>query len=107
MGDKKIFFRLFLGVIMVYMACGLAMASSKVRADGMLSLVEEDGAIMTVMIDDKGYLIDPSARILDREGKIIALHKLSLPTRVEFEYEYTKDGPVIRLIVEYPDPIPQ
>lgn len=104
MRHKKIFFTLLLGVIMVYMACSLAIAAGKVRADGMLNLVEEDGA---VMIDDKGYWIDPSARILDREGKAVSLHKLSLPTRVEFEYEYTKNGPMIRLIMEYPDPIPQ
>lgn len=104
MGDRKIFFRLALGVIMVYMACGLAIAAGKIRDNGKLSLIEDDGI---VIIDDKGYWIAPSARILDREGKAVTLHSLSLPTRVEFEYEYTKDGPVIRLIVEYPDPIPQ
>lgn len=104
MGDKNILVRLLLGVIMVYMAFGLAVAAGKLRADGILNLVEEDG---TIMIDDKGYWIDPSTRVLDREGKAVSLHKLSLPTRVEFEYEYTKNGPVIRLIMELPDEIPQ
>jgi len=62
------------------------------KAAGIMTSVEDDGI---VMIDKMGYLIDDSAQIIDRKGKSVSLQNLSLPAKVNFEYEYTQKGFVI------------
>ena len=66
-----------------------------VKAAGIMTSVEDDG---TVMIDKMGYLIDDSAQIIDLKGKSVSLQNLSLPAKVNFEYEYTQKGFVIIFI---------
>jgi hypothetical protein len=72
---------------------------STVKATGMLTSIEDDG---TVIIDHKGYFVDPSARVLDRKGKSISLRRLTLPTKVRFEYIYDETGFIIVVIQKVP-----
>lgn len=68
-----------------------------IKAEGTLTSVEEDGSII---IDEGGYLTDSKVSIIDSAGKKISIRQLSLPVRIYFEYNYTENGPVIKLIKE-------
>ncbi len=97
----------FLLLLMFFLASsfiGTSIAAVPVEKEGTISSIEEDG---TVIIDEMGYLVDKKVVILNGEGKKISLYKLSLPVRVYFEYEYTKKGPVIKLIKEISKEIPR
>jgi hypothetical protein len=76
-----------------------AASDTRVKVHGVLTSVESDG---TIVIDDKGYDVDSSARILDGQGKKTSLDKLGLPVKVQFELIYTQRGPIIKLIREVP-----
>lgn len=92
-------------VLGIFLVNGEVIAAGKVVKDkGTLTSVENDG---TVIIDEKGYKIDPSAKIIDKKGKRAALYNLSLPTKVYFEYEYSKNGFVIKEIEEFPENLPK
>lgn len=71
-----------------------------VKATGTLTSIEDDGS---VIIDEKGYEIDPSATIINRKGKSVTLRSLSLPAKVRFEYRYAKTGFIIVFIGEIKD----
>lgn len=88
-------------LIVVALICFTSGAlADNVKARGTLSEVRENG---TVVIDDHGYELSPSVVILDGQGKRVSLDELSLPTVVQYEYQYKADrGPVIRLIREIP-----
>jgi hypothetical protein len=88
------------GFIVVALAAGSdVLAAGKVKAYGMLTSVEDDGS---VIINEKGYLMSPSANVLNYQGKHILLSDL-LPSRyVQFEYEQTTRGFVIIFIKEIP-----
>lgn len=104
---KRTLFRFLLVVFVGFMVCLTSddvLATGKVRAEGMLTSIEGDGS---VVIDEKGYEVSPTARIIDRKGRRVSLHSLSLPTRVSFEYEYTEKGFVIKLLEEYPEVVPK
>jgi hypothetical protein len=83
---------------------GTSLSAAAMSGEGIMSSVEEDGSII---IDEYGYLIDNKVLILSSDGKKTSLHQLSLPVRIYFEYEHTKEGPVIKLIKEIPKVIPQ
>jgi len=83
------------------------MAGAIVKADGILTSIEGTKENMSVIIDGKGYVVSPSARIADANGKTIALERIPLPARVYFHYEYTKTGPVIKFMKGYPKVMPQ
>jgi hypothetical protein len=68
-----------------------------VAGEGTLTSLEDDG---TVIIDEKGYILDPSATILDSDGNVISLDDLSLPAKVRFEYVYKTTGFLILYIEE-------
>ena len=68
---------------------------STVKETGTLTSIEDDGR---VIIDEKGYEVDPSVRVLNRKGKPISLRSLSLPAAVRFEYTQAKTGFVIVVI---------
>jgi hypothetical protein len=72
---------------------------STVKATGTMTSIEDDG---TVIIDSKGYLVDPSVRVLDPKGKSISLRRLTLPTKVRFEYVYDETGFIIVVIQKVP-----
>jgi hypothetical protein len=101
--------------IMVPFICGMilcisagnAMAGAIVKADGVITSREGEKENRSVIINDKGYLVSPSARILDANGKTILLDRMPLPLRVYFHYEYTKTGPVITFMKTYPKVMPQ
>jgi hypothetical protein len=76
-----------------------AASDGRVKSHGVLTSIESDG---TVVINDKGYEVDPAARILDGRGKRTSLDRFYLPARVQFEFTYLQRGPVIRLIREVP-----
>jgi hypothetical protein len=86
---------------------GNAMAGAKVKAEGVLTSREGNTVNRSVIINDKGYLVSPSARILDANGRTISLDRIPLPLRVYFHYEYTKTGPVITFMKGYPNVMPQ
>jgi len=98
---------LIFGIIygLAYLTVGDVAAADKViKEKGRLTSVEADG---TVIIDEKGYEIDPSAKVIDKRGEKTTIYGLSLPTTVYFEYEYTRKGFVIKLIEEFPDVLPK
>ncbi len=66
--------------------------SPTVKAEGILTSIEEDG---TVIIDKKGYKVDRSVLVVNAKGRPIPLKKLHLPAKVMFEYRYAHDGFVI------------
>lgn len=95
----KTLFGLLLVLIAITLAAGDALAAGKDNAYGMLTSIEDDG---TVVIDGKGYMLDRAASIVGYEKGRISIRDISLPARVYFEYEYTKQGPVIKLLQDTP-----
>lgn len=96
---KTMFRLLILVLFAMYLAAGDVLAARKVIAYGMLTSLEDDG---TVVIDEKGYVVDGTATIVGYEKGRISIRDISLPAHVYFEYEYTKEGPVIKLLQETP-----
>jgi hypothetical protein len=88
-------------------SAGNAMAGAIVKAEGVITSREGEKENRSIIINDKGYLVSPSARILDANGKTISLDRMPLPLRVYFHYEYAKTGPVITFIKGYPKVMPQ
>ena len=60
-----------------------ALAGDKptVKGSGTLTSIDDDGS---VIIDKKGYEVNPSATIVNRKGKSVPLSSLSLPAKVRF-----------------------
>jgi hypothetical protein len=80
--------------------CAAASANSNlIKETGMLTSVEPDG---TVIIDSKGYPVDPSVVVVNLRGELSSLDELALPAKVEFKYAYEPKGPVILVIRERP-----
>jgi hypothetical protein len=79
-------------------------AGGIVKKDGMLTSIEKDGSLI---IDEQGYLISPSVKIFNDEGRHTTLKSITLPSRIYFHYEYTNKGPVIKVIKVYPKVIPK
>jgi hypothetical protein len=71
-----------------------------VKGSGTLTSIDDDGS---VIIDKKGYEVDPSATIMNRKGKSVSLRSLSLPAKVRFEYIQAKTGFIIVFIGEIKD----
>ena len=91
-------------IIILFLVNGEVIAVSKIiKGEGTLTSVE-DGI---VIIDEKGYKIDPSVTVIDKKGKKTTLHSLSIPTKVYFEYEYSRTGFVIKQIEEFPEILPK
>jgi hypothetical protein len=95
--------KLLLSVFLIFMVSAFtygfdALADiPTVKGEGTLTSIEDDG---TVIIDEKGYGLDPSATIMDRKGKSVSIKKLSLPAKVRFEYRYAEKGFIIVFIGE-------
>jgi hypothetical protein len=49
----------------------------------------------SVIIDARGYDVDPSVLVVNEVGRPISLDDLTIPTKVIFEYSYMKSGPKI------------
>ena len=102
---KKTIIRLLLSVFLICMVSAfidgfdVLADMGTVKATGMMTSIEDDG---TVIIDSKGYFVDPSVRVLDRKGKSISLRRLTLPTKVRFEYVYDETGFIIVVIQKVP-----
>ncbi len=60
---------------------------------GTMTSVEVD---RTVIIDERGYSVDSSARITNSYGQRVRLKDLALPAEVKFEYAAGPKGPVIK-----------
>jgi hypothetical protein len=107
--------RLKITIMLLLIICGMALcistgnafAGAKVKAEGVLTSREGEKENRSVIINDKGYLVSPSAKILDANGKTISLDRMPLPLRVYFHYEYAKTGPVITFMKGYPKVMPQ
>lgn len=105
MEKKKVLRGLLLaGFVMFCLTGGDALAAGSLMTSGQLTSVEDNG---TVVIDGKDYRLDPSAQIMDGEGRSVMLERLSLPVRVHYEYVDTNSGPIIKLIKEHPKVVPQ
>ncbi|GBD99934.1 hypothetical protein BMS3Abin07_01981 [bacterium BMS3Abin07] len=91
-GFLKIF---LLGIAVLVITGTVAFAAGNIKAVGVLTSVEDDGS---VIIDGRGFNVDPLVSVLDSEGKEISMDELAPPTRVQYEYGNTKDGPVLRII---------
>ena len=98
---------LFICGMILCISAGNAMAGAKVKAEGVFTSREGKKENRSVIINDKGYLVSPSAKILDANGRTISLDRMPLPARVYFHYEYTKTGPAITFMKGYPKVMPQ
>ena len=100
----KISSMIFTVVIILFLLPGAAFSGGIVKAGGMLTVIERD---RNVIIDRKGYLITGSTKIVDLRGKRISPERIALPVRVDFRYEHTPAGAVIRVLRICPEPIPK
>lgn len=107
MQNKKISLILLIVLLSVTFICGTAFSAGKIKSKGMLIAVEREGNITSVEIDKYGYIVDPSAKIIDQNKKPVSLRSFKLPIRIDFEYKYTPRGPIIILIEEIPDVVRQ
>lgn len=112
--QRKIGFGLVLTVLAVLLTItNTVMAGANIKGSGTLDAVEEQGQI--VVITTKGDRIDKTERehsaayqmssfalILDGRGRKTTLDTYVIPTKVEFEVEYTANGAVIKKIREIP-----
>jgi len=90
-------------ILSIFLISSNVLAASKIiSGKGTLTSIEEDGR---VIIDEKGYKIDPAVKIIDKKGKKSTIYGIFPPTKVYFEYEYTRKGFVIKQIEEFPDEI--
>lgn len=92
-----------LAVVMILMAIAVLPAAAAVRmntAHGHMTAVETDG---TVIIDDKGYSMDPQAKVRDAVGKEATVGSLELPAAVYFEYVHTEQGALIKTLQVTPE----
>lgn len=103
---KKLFLILLLVLISVTFTWENALSASKVKSNGVLTSIESED-VVSVIIDNKGYIVDPSALILDRMKSRVSLYSLKLPIKVDFEYKYTTKGFIIILIEELPEKRPE
>jgi hypothetical protein len=96
---KKIYGIFFLAAFIVFVlaASSNIYAAGTVKAFGVLTTVEDDG---TVVINEKGYRVSPSADLQDPRGNRILPSELLPSSYVHFEYEQTPRGFVIINIKE-------
>jgi hypothetical protein len=89
------------------------MAGPNIKGYGTLNAVEEQGGILiiTTAVDSTnepkgvrsgGYQVSPYALILDGRGRKTTLNTYNIPTKVEFEMEYTPTGPLVKKVREIP-----
>ena len=104
--DRKQIVGYIIGLmIILFLINGEVIAAGKTtKKNATLTSVKSDG---TVIIDEKGYKIDSAVKITDKKMKRVAIHNLSLPAKVFFEYEYRKNGFVIKVIEEFPEKLPK
>lgn len=107
MQNKKISLTLLIVLLSVTFICGTAFSAGKIKTKGMLTAVEREGNITSVEIDKYGYIVDPSAKIIDQNKKPVSLRSFKLPIKVHFEYKYAEKGFIIILIEELPDVVPE
>lgn len=91
-------------VALVVFMGGYVAAKGIVRGEGVLTEIEKG---RTVTIDERGYIVSPSAEIFDEEKKPISLDQISPPHKVYFEYESTKEGALIIYLWAMPKQIPR
>jgi len=106
----------FVLFLISFMSAEQAAAGGKASAEGILTSIEEDGSVLIHFVeegggvitnDEMGYLVDPNVQVFDGEGKPALLKSFSLPAKIRFEYEYKKEGTVIKVIQEIPQIVPE
>ena len=89
------------------------MAGANIKVSGTLDAVEEHGKVVVITTKsdrvDKterehsaAYQVSSYALILDGRGRKTTLDTYVIPTKVEFEVEYTPNAAVIKKIREIP-----
>jgi hypothetical protein len=69
------------------------------QGSGKLTGIEGNS---TVIIDEKGYNVDPSVLIVNAIGRPVALDTVPLPVIVNFDYSYMPNGPqTMRPVIVY------
>lgn len=99
MSGRDLFRILVIVGVVLFFAPPDIFAAGIVKASGTLTSIDEDGS---VIIDNKGYLLDYGARVLDYKGAGTSLRAFPDRAKVAFEYEQTEKGFVIKLIREVP-----
>jgi hypothetical protein len=85
---------LLLVIMFILLPCG-----THVAAEGDPQRFHESGELTdvknndSVIIDARGYDVDPSVLVVNETGRPISLDDLTIPTKVIFEYSYMKSGP--------------
>jgi len=109
----KIRFALVLTVLAVLLTiANTVTAGPNIKGSGTLNAVEEQGRIVIITTKEEGidetkkvpggYLVSAYALVLDGKGRKTNLSTYMIPAKVEFEAEYTPNGPVIKKIREIP-----
>lgn len=60
---------------------------------GKFTGIEENNTIITVIINERGYAVDPSVLVVNAADKPTTLDKLTLPADVNFEYCFIESAP--------------
>jgi hypothetical protein len=107
MKNRTTIFILLLSLLLIALSWDTAFSAGKIKTNGKLTAVEREGNSTNVVIDKYVYAVGKSARIIDQHKKPVSLRSFKLPVRVDFAYKYTPGGPVIILIEELPDVVPQ
>jgi hypothetical protein len=95
-----LFLAVFIVLAFTFAASSDLSAAVKVKAHGILTAIDDDRRVITVIIDKIGYIVSPSATFRNYLDESISLRDISLPSNVYFEYEYGNEGFLIILIKE-------
>ena len=108
MSDKYISIKRALALLLLAAYLALmsaeAFAGAIIRGNGTLTSLERS---RSAVIDKKNFLLTGSTRFIDVQGKRVSPEHISLPARVDFKYEYTPTGPVIKILRIYPKIMPR
>jgi len=112
--QNKMRYGLVLTMLAVLMAITTSvMAGANLKGNGTLDAVEEQGKIVIITTSSDrvditereqtaSYQMSSFALVLDGRGRKTTLDTYRIPTKVEFEVEYTANGAVIKKIREIP-----
>jgi hypothetical protein len=85
---------LLLAIMFTLLSVGTQLATAgdlqRYHESGELTDVENNDS---VIIDARGYDVDPSVLVVNAAGRPVSLDDLSIPTKVIFDYTYMKSGP--------------
>lgn len=112
-GHARIGWAVVAVLTMVLLASLPAAAAPNIKEKGTLEAVEDNGrsaviakqapSVDKVVLFTRGtYAVSPYAVIINGAGKKATLGSFILPAKIEYEVEYTAEGPIIKKVREIP-----